>query len=81
MGEEKIKLSVLHLKLENLFKGRGVDPVTWHLVFSDALKLAYFKGILSADKIFNSRFFLNSIAGKFIFYFYISYKKIMKKGK
>ena len=78
-GNGRVELHVLGIALPDLFKGKGVHPITWYLVFSQTLNLALFNGFITRDKVYNTRAYFNNIIGIISFHIYSFVRKWRNK--
>ena len=51
MGDDEVELRVMGISLPDILKAKGINPLSWHLIYEDSLKIATFKGVLDSSAI------------------------------
>ena len=78
MGDDEVELRVMGISLPDILKAKGINPLSWHLIYEDSLKIATFKGVLDSSAINAVKAYLWPFFGRISFKLY-RYLKARKK--
>lgn len=78
MGNDEVELRVMGISLPDILRAKGINPLSWHLIYEDSLKIATFKGVLDGSGVNKIKSYLWPFLGRIGFKLY-RYVKSRKK--